>query len=526
LLILYNGNIFASGYTNKPSAIAIQNGIIIAIGSDKDVMNLANAEIETIDLAGRFVLPGFTDAHIHLQQYALQLAKVDCETPTKASCLERIHQKAKSSKPGEWILGHGWNHNRWSEGYGSIKDLDRVAPNHPVFLTSKSLHAAWVNSKALEIIQKTDTYKTIKQEQIQTDHNGNPTGIFFEETIHYINDIIPNPSCEQLTNLVLKAQEKLIKFGITAVHDFDPLMMYDIYSDMQNKEQLILNIIKHIPFDSLNQAVSREFFTTYRNKKLSIGSIKLFADGALGTQTAHMLAPFENTTEDYGMMILTPEEIIERGMLCIDNNFSIAIHAIGDKANRQVLDAYQALRDYEQKTQSKKLKHRIEHVQLIHPSDQSRLAEMDIVASMQPVHIHSDIDVAEKYWGERSAYAYPFNSLAKNNTKIIFGSDAPVESPNPFLGLHAASYRKKFPTREDDQAWHGNEKLALVVGITGFSTDHSEILGSDFNFGTLKIGYNADLMVLDKNPLWSSEEELLGMSPVMTMIEGKWIGQA
>ncbi len=525
MLILFNGHIHTPDFIEKPSAIAINNGIIEAIGPDEDILNLAKTEDKKIDLAGKYVFPGFTDAHIHMKHYALQLNTINCETNTRAECLDRVRQKASLSKPGKWILGHGWNHNIWPEGYGTSEDLDKISPNNPVFLTSKSLHAAWINYAAHKIVADSLNTVQFNENWIQKDHNGNPTGIYLEDAVFLIDSIIPKPDDAELLKLISKAQEQLVGFGITSIHDFDSIYMMDIYRQLQVNDELLLNIVKFIPVDDLKQALQRNYYTGYNEKRITIGGIKLFADGALGTQTAAMLEPYENDGNNVGMMTQSPDQIFERGRLIIENGFSIAIHAIGDKANRLVLDVYQKLRDHEHKNKLPHYKHRIEHVQLIHPTDQPRLVELDIIASMQPVHIHSDIFPANKYWGKRSAYAYPFNSLSSHNTYMIFGSDAPVESPNPFLGMHAASYRQNLIANNGRPPWYEKEKLSPLQAIERFSPDHVKLFGSNLKYGKLRIGYQADLIILDKNPLTISKDDLIQLKPIAAIINGKWIYQ-
>ena len=525
MLILYNGHIHTSNFTDKHSAIAINNGIIEAIGSDENILNLCKPEDKKIDLAGKYVLPGFTDAHIHIKHYALQLNSINCETKTRAECLERVRQKVNTSPPGKWILGHGWNHNTWPEGYGTGEDLDKVSPNNPVFLTSKSLHAAWINAAARKIIDNKLNINKINPDCIQKDHNSNPTGIFFEEAVFLIDSIIPKPDDSELQKLILTAQKQLIEFGITSIHDFDSIYMVDVYRQLQENDDLLLNIVKFIPGDDLKQALQRNYFSGYKENKITIGGIKLFADGALGTQTAAMLEPYENDDNNYGMMTQSTDQMFERGRLSIENGFSLAIHAIGDKANRLVLDVYQKLREYERKNKLPHFKHRIEHVQLIHPTDQPRLAELDIIASMQPVHIHSDIDPANRHWGERSAYAYPFNALSSLHTNMIFGSDAPVESPNPFAGMHAACFRQQPYNNNGNSPWYEKEKLSSFQAIEHFTPDHMSLYGPDLKYGKLRNGYQADLIILDENPITISENNLIQLKPIAAMINGKWIFQ-
>ena len=523
MLILHNGQIYTPDVNNPATAIAIENDKIMAIGQDSDILNISSPNDKCIDLEEQVVYPGLTDAHIHLKQYAQQINKIDCETESRIQCLNKVERKAKLLNPGEWILGHGWNQNVWKNGFGTYEDLDNVSPNNPVCLTSKSLHATWLNSLAIEYLHHTDFKQRMRPEWVKTDHNGISTGIFFEEAVFIIDSLLPKPTMSELARSILLAQDKLIEMGITNIHDFDSFSMFDVYQILQQNKELMINIIKFIPYEDISLAIENKFFTGYIENKLSIGGIKLFADGALGTLTAAMLEPYDTDMNNYGIMNTSPEEIFEKSKVAVDHGFSLAIHAIGDKANRLVLNNYKKLRSYEHDNALQQKRHRIEHVQLIHPSDHKRLKNLKIIASMQPVHIHGDINAADVHWGKRSAYAYPFKSLLKNNTRIIFGSDAPVETPNPFFGIHAAIYRENPSDHAEGKYWSDYEKLSYQEALNAYIPDHVQLFGNKYKFGKLKKYYQANLLILNKNPEILSSQELMDIKPNRVMIDGKWV---
>jgi len=221
--ILFNAKIYTlDRYLPKVTALAIRGERILAVGSDQDLLSRYAGLENEVDMGGRTILPGLTDSHIHLQQFALSLEKVDCETKTLEECLQRVAERVKKSKPGEWILGHGWNQNVWEEGFGNASLLDQVAPNHPVYLSAKSLHASWVNSLALKLAGINKDTPDPQGGKIVREASGQPTGILLESAVKLIENILPEYRIEQLVHFLDNAQHELCKLGITGVHDFDP----------------------------------------------------------------------------------------------------------------------------------------------------------------------------------------------------------------------------------------------------------------------------------------------------------------
>jgi len=526
MLILYNARIRTLDPSRpEASAIAIDNGRVVMTGSDHEVLSEFSSAKNRQDMNGRTIWPGLTDAHIHLQHYAFALQMIDCETDTRAECLKRVADKARQTPPGAWIRGHGWNQNNWPEGFGTAADLDAAAPEHPVYLTAKSLHAAWANSAALRAAGITRSTPDPDGGKIGRDETGRPNGLLFESAMMLVNDAIPLPAQAEVTRAIGEAQQNLWKAGLTCVHDYDRRDCFTALQILQQEGRLHLRVVKSIPLEDLPHAVELGLRTGFGNEYLRIGSVKLFADGALGPATAAMLEPYEGQPGNSGILLMDSEEIYEHGRKASSHGLSLAIHAIGDRANHEVLQAYRHLRQFEKEQGLPHLRHRIEHVQVLHPGDISQLAELGIIASVQPIHATSDMMAADRLWGARSAGAYAFRSLLERQTRLCFGSDAPVESPNPFLGIHAAVTRRRPDGTPSAEGWYPAQRLSLEETLHGFTTGPAYAAGLEGSLGRLSPGTFADLIVLPQDPFSLPPEELYQAAPAATMVGGQWVWQ-
>ncbi len=530
LTVLYNAQIITLDERQpKASALAILGERIVEVGQDKDLIQKYRQspfETDLIDLKGRTVLPGLTDAHLHLQQFSLSLQKVNCETATMQECLDRVAERAKTLPPGEWILGHGWNQNNWQEGFGSASELDRVAPHHPVYLTAKSLHAAWANSLALEKAAINELIPDPPGGQIQRRPDGKPSGILFENAMRLVADIIPRPSPQQLQHAILEAQNALIRMGVTCLHDFDGKECFTALQELHQTDRLQIRVVKNLPAELMDEAISLGLRSGFGDDHLRLGSLKFFADGALGPQTAAMFEPYNGAPDQRGSLLLDSEALTELGSKAIRNGWPLAVHAIGDRANHEVLNAFQNLRRLEQEVQFRTksfLRHRIEHVQLLHPDDTLRLAELHLIASMQPIHATSDMLMAERYWGERNRYAYAWQTQLKAGAVLAFGSDAPVESPNPFWGIHAAITRQREDGSPGEEGWIPAERISLGDALRAYTLGAAIAAAMEDRLGKLAPQYYADLIILETNPFELPPTELRFLQPIATMIGGKWL---
>ena len=508
------------------SALVIESGKIICSGDQETIITQYQDSSTLYDLEGRTVIPGLVDAHIHLQHYALSLQSVECETSTQEECLQNVAEKVSGAASGDWIQGHGWNQNNWPEGFGDASLLDSIVPDNPVYLTAKSLHAAWVNSSALQKAGITAATTDPPGGQIQRYPDGTATGILFETAMTLVSDLIPKTSVGQVSQAIEEAQTLLWKLGLTGVHDFDRRTCFAALQELHAEGKLKLRVTKSIPIETLQEAVELGLRTGFGDDFLRIGSVKAFADGALGPLTAAMLQPYEGEPENRGLLMLDAEELVEKGRKAVENGLSLAVHAIGDFANHEVLHAYEQLRIHESRNSSglrPNLRHRIEHVQIIHPDDLPRLAELNLVASMQPIHATSDYPTADRYWGTRSKTAYAWNSLLEVGTRMAFGSDAPVDSPNPFWGLHAAVTRRRADGSPGPAGWYPEQRISLIKAMQGFTSGAAYAAGMENRLGKLVPGFIADLLVLDQDLFNIDSKMLLELQPVATMVAGEWV---
>jgi predicted amidohydrolase YtcJ len=525
--ILLNAHIYTLEERQpQVAALVIDHGRILQIGQDAEIrQGYAVNGVSVEDMRGAVILPGLIDSHLHLEQYALGLQKIDCETGSRAECLQRVSEKVRQVTPGTWILGHGWNQNSWKEGFGDARDLDAIAPRNPVYLTAKSLHAGWANTIALRQAGISAGLPDPPGGRFGRDDKGQPNGLLFEAAMNRMHQVLPSPTEDELLSAFRDAQSQLWRLGLTGVHDFDRRTCFTALQRLRQRDELHLRVVKSIPFEDLQHAVALGLRTGFGDDFLRIGQVKAFADGALGPRTAAMLQPYEEEPENVGMLLLDAEEIFERGRLAVENGLALAIHAIGDRANHEVLNAFAQLRSLPGIDQAS-LRHRIEHVQLIHPNDAGRLAQLGVIASMQPIHVASDMLMADRFWGRRAKLSYAWRTQLQHGAVLAFGSDAPVESPNPFWGIHAAVTRQRADGNPAPDGWYPEQRLSLLEALRAFTTGAAYAASREHEQGRLAPGYLADLVVLDTDPFNCSLEQLRNIQPRATMVGGKWVWRA
>lgn len=540
MILLHNAHIYTQ-YPKCPaaSALVIDRERILAVGETDDLFDQF-PRAKGQDMGGRVILPGLTDAHIHLKYYSLSLQKVECETDTKEECLRRVAERAKTAKPGEWILGHGWNQNYWLpspagrgdkgedesgvSGFPHASELDAIAPNNPVYLTAKSLHAAWANTKALQLANITAQTPDPHNGQIQRDARGNATGILLETAMELVGNVIPEPTIHEIADAIEKAQPILWKMGLTGIHDFDRRDSFMALQLLHAQHRLKLRVLKNIPVELLDHAHALGLRGGFGDDMLRIGNVKVFMDGALGPHTAAMFQPYIGEENNRGILNMDGEELFEHGRKAAGVGLGLTVHAIGDRANHEVLDAYEQLRRYERENHLPHLRHRIEHVQVVHPDDAARLAQLDVVASMQPIHATSDMYMADQFWGpERSRLAYAWKTQLDFGARLAFGSDAPVESPNPFWGLHAAVTRRRADGSPSADGWRPEQKLTLAQAWEAYTLGPAYAAYMDDRLGRLTPGHLADLIALEKDPFDCHVDELFALQSSATMVNGEWV---
>jgi predicted amidohydrolase YtcJ len=310
--------------------------------------------------------------------------------------------------------------------------------------------------------------------------------------------------------------------GLTGVHDFDTEPCILALQSLEKDGQLRLRVCKSIPSSFTTEAIERGYRTGEGSDWLWFGGVKEFMDGALGPQTAAMLDPYEGS-DGIGMLLKSEQDIYELGVEAARGGLALSIHAIGDLANRTLLNALARLRKTEQELDLKPLPHRIEHVQLIDPADLPRLASLDVIASMQPIHATSDMEMADVFWGPRTAYSYAPKLQMDQGALVIYGSDAPVENPNPWWGIHAAVTRQRADGSPGPDGWHPEGRVSITQALEAFTINPARAEGKGNLQGKLQPGYWADLIVLDSDPFLAHPEELREFQPRGTMVGGDWV---
>jgi predicted amidohydrolase YtcJ len=519
-LILYNARIHTLEAAHPTAnAIAIRDNQIVAVG-DESFMLRQLPHAQKIDLHDRCVIPGLIDAHLHAEWTALGLKNIDAEAPTLEELLRRVEERVKITPGGAWIRGHGWNQNVWGGIFPTKADLDRVAPEHPVFLTAKSGHAAWANSLALKLAGITSSTPNAVGGEIVRAADGEPTGVFFEDAMTLVSKIAPEPSAHDVADALRDALPLFHRVGLTGVHDFDGARALQAWQILKERGELNFRVSKTIPVTLQEHAIALGIRSGFGDDRLRINSVKTFADGALGPQTALMIDPYEGSKDNRGISTCDKEEMFENVRKASAAGLSSTIHAIGDKANHDVLDVFALVRKEENNT---RLRHRIEHVQLLHPDDFTRLAQLNVIASMQPIHATSDMVMADRYWGARSAGAYAWRTQLNAGAMLAFGSDSPVESFNPFIGIHAAVTRRRTDGSPQPDGWYPEQRLTMAEAVYGFTMGAAFASYEETRKGSLTPGKLADLIVLDRD-IFSSDPMTIAETQVMaTMIDGQLV---
>lgn len=525
-MILINGRI-TTGNPTAPQveAAAIRDGRFIAVGSSADLDSISGPRT---DLGGRAVIPGLVDAHVHLSMYARFLQNVDLNWATSAQqAAEWVADRARTVSPDTWVRGAAWDQTRWAGAqFPTAAILDALIPEHRVYLAARSAHAAWVNSAALKAAGITRHTPNPAGGEIVRDASGNPTGLLLESAMELVSGIIPAPTDEEASAAVKTAIDRAHRAGLAGLHDFDGASAFRAYQILHQRGDLTLRIVKTIRVRYLDEAIRLGLRWGFGDDWLRIGGVKTFTDGALGPRTAWMIEPYENDPGNYGICVTDPEQIYHDVSRASAAGLPSTIHAIGDKAVHEVLNVYESVRKEEaaRGVTPDQMRHRIEHVQLIHPDDAHRLGKMGIIASMQPTHATSDMEMADRFWGDRCAGAYNWRQQINAGAVLAFGSDAPIEAIEPLPGIMAAVTRCRPDGTGGEDGWRGTDggRLTVDEAIRAFTVGAAYAAGTEHHQGQIKTGYLADLVVLGED-LHEVDPMSIGDVPVLgTMTGGVW----
>ncbi|MCZ7574010.1 MAG: amidohydrolase [Ardenticatenaceae bacterium] len=502
-LLIHNASILADPThpdAARAQAIAIFRDRVAALGDDLTLLALAGPDTEMVNAGGRLVLPGFVDSHIHLYDAAMRRHEVELAgTHTLDEALARVAAHRESTPPGAWIVGGGWDHHAWGQTAMPTRHaLDQIVPDHPVALNRMDGHTFWLNSRALERCALGPGTQPPEGGAIDREPDGYPSGIVREHAMQLVYDRIGLPGEELLAERLTELVGALHRLGLTGAHDqrvrAEGPLMWRVLQRLRREGRLTLRTTTNIVPLQLPHLVAAGLQSGFGDDWLRLGWLKLFADGTLGSRTALMLEPFEGEPDNLGMGLHSTEEIYAWAHQAAAAGIATTIHAIGDRANRQVLNLFAELRE----RYGHALRHKIEHVQLIHPTDLRRLADLDVAASMQIIHLADDWQPAECFWGARARYAYALRSLLASGATLALGSDAPVASPNPMWGLFTALTRQDLHGRPP-AGWYPHERLTIHQAIAAYTVGPARVAGNDDRLGRLLPGFLADLIILDRD---------------------------
>ncbi|MFL6211419.1 MAG: amidohydrolase [Pyrinomonadaceae bacterium] len=546
-LVLTNGKIFtADARGTIAQAVAVDGERIVAVGTNAEVL-VGYEGARTIDLKGRLVTPGFNDAHLHFLNGGLSLLRVQLiGAQTLAEAKRRIAEKVKELPPGAWILGRGWDHTLWGGQWPTRQDLDEVAPNNPVFVQRVDGHVSWTNTLALTKANVTRATQAPEGGEILHDQAGEPTGILKETAGTLVGRVVPDPSRAERMQAIERALGEARRYGITSIQDNSGYENVELYRELLQADKLTVRVAEWQNFentvDELKQ--QRAEFASFKIDpfRIRLTMLKGYVDGTLGSRTSAMLAPFADDPHNSGIPRHTPEELTRMTVERAQAGFQIGFHAIGDKANRMALDAFE--RTYKDSTPPYHLesvppppgyrglwfsilivfdfpRHRVEHAQVVAPADFARFRDLGVIASMQPSHAISDKRWAQDRLGEyRVMGAYAWHTMMAHGVHVPFGTDWPVEPINPYLGLYAAVTRQS-TDGQPPGGWWPEERITIADAIRNYTAESAYASFEEQEKGQIAQGMLADLTVHSRDLLTIPPAEILQTEAVMTILGGR-----
>ncbi|HEV2704675.1 MAG TPA: amidohydrolase [Pyrinomonadaceae bacterium] len=529
-LILTNGKIFTADANNRlAQAVAVADGRIVAVGTSAEIA-ARYTSARTVNLGGRLVTPGFNDAHIHFIGGGFSLLRVDLVgAQSLQEAKRRIAARVRESRPGAWILGRGWDHTLWGGQWPTRQDLDEVAPANPVFLQRIDGHVSWANTLALTKANVTRETVAPAGGEILKDARGEPTGILKETAGSLVANVVPQPSPEETLEAAERALAEARRYGITSIQDNSTYEATKLYRQLHAQGRLTVRVAEWQNFEDSVAELQRQRteFATFKDDPLMLRltALKGYVDGTLGSRTAAMLAPFADDPTNSGIPRRPPEELTRMIVERAQAGFQIALHAIGDRANRMALEGFAAaLRPNggdATAARGRTARHRVEHAQVVAPSDFARFRDLGVIASMQPSHAISDKRWAQDRLGEyRVQGAYAWHMMRSFGVRVPFGTDWPVEPISPYLGLYAAVTRQS--TEGDPPGgWWPQERLSIADAIRCYTTESAYATFEEGEKGRIAVGMLADMVVHTRDLLSIPPEEILRTEAHMTLLGGR-----
>ena len=518
----------------REEAIAVRGDRIQAVGKNGDIEKLKGPQTQVIDLGGHFVMPGFNDAHLHLADAGLQKLNVDLTgVRTLDEFRQRVLAKVETAKPGEWILGGGWDETMWAvKALPSRWDLDEVSGGHPVILDRVDGHLAVANTRALRLASITIASRDPQGGQIDRDANGQPTGILRDTAQGAVRTVIPQPTHEARRHGIEVALADLAEQGVTSAQDYSPdWQNFQIYEELEKDGKLTARISEWLPFDdSIEELQKKRDSHPQSDLMLHTGMLKGFMDGSLGGHTAALLEPYADDPNNSGLPRYETAKLNDMARERVLAGFQLGFHAIGDKGVQMALDAFAEAEKVAREQKAKAAnggddyRPRIEHAQVTTPAQIVRFKELKVIASMQPSHVLTDMRWAQDRLGpKRAATSYAWAAFLNKGVPLAFGTDYPVEPVTPFRGLYAAVTRK---SEDGKQQYFPEQRLTMDQAIAAYTTGSAFAEFEEKEKGKLEPGMLADFIVLDRDVTASSTEKVLATKVLRTVVGGKTVYEA
>lgn len=458
---------------------------------------------DVVDLRGRCVIPGLNDSHVHFPTWSL--AQRDVKLEGASSLAEALDRIRRHPRGGSWVRGSGWRSADW-EAQPTKEALDEVTGSTPAALWSRDYHSLWLNSAAIALA---GGRLEAEGGVVERDERGEPTGVVREESAWRFLTRFERATRDEYVDAVREGMQIAASRGVTAIHDKDGwLGAPGIFQAVAQRHGLLLRVWQSVPFERLAELEELGLRSPFGDEFLRIGYLKGFMDGTLGSQTAWLL-------DDSGVRITSGEELADVVRRAARAGWPVAVHAIGDRANREALDAFEATRD---EWAPRGLRQRIEHAQCLAPEEMPRFAALGVAASVQFSHAPSDRDLAERFWADRLDGAYAFRSLVESGAVVANGSDAPVEELDPLAGIRAGVLR----TLDERPAWRPDQAVTVEQALAATTVAPAWLTGDERRRGKLLPGFLADLVVLSRDPLGCPPDELESVEVVATMVGGRW----
>jgi len=524
--------------TPEAAAVAVRDGVIIAVGSREEINRCISDRTEVIDLEGKTLIPGFIDSHAHFMGIGRSKLTLDLRSCRSwGEIVEKVKKAVAQARPGEWILGRGWHQEKWQappqpniDGLPFHHQLSAVSPDNPVFLTHASGHSAIANARAMELAGVTSKTPDPEGGEIVRDKRGQPIGVFREAAQGLISRAYardqakksPEERIRELEKIALLAAEECVAKGVTCVHDpgvsFETI---DLYKRLINEGRLKIRLYVMIneSNDRLAQRIDEYRLEGYGQYHLTVRAIKRFMDGALGAHGAWLLEPYTDLPTSTGFNTTPLETIRQTALLAIENDWQLCIHAIGDRANREVLNIYEEV--FKTHPEKKDLRWRIEHAQHLHPEDIPRFAQLGVIASMQGIHCTSDGPWVIKRLGAKRAAegAYVWRKLLDSGALICNGTDAPVEDVDPIRCFYASVTRRL----DDGSFFYPDQAMTREEALRSYTLNGALASFQEKILGSITPGKLADFVVLSQNILTCPDDQILQTEVLMTFIGGKLV---